>query len=450
MDAGARRCLTPVSLSNALGSTAATTGDGQRTPTFPASPSLCPRRELPVYSMMMFRGWQAAWNGDTLVGYCVAESVWIGNQDNHVGSQLVVRKRPSRDRGEATRMLYSIWQFSDCYAWGLVDRESLCGAGVGNSHPEALQCRAHCRVGTRIFMDMIHHHIDYIPNRLASDSRGRLHPRVDSKFPIDHSQLSRMLRDAWSSRQWTLGDLDEGEEWFACTFQEQDPTAIEDERLSLLEGSDQIWIKAYEGMTLNANHVWHNYSSKEIDEIVAWTSLHEGERVLDLGCGDGRHAVEFANRGFEVAGIDISSRLIDAAQSKGSSARFYVGDCRSSDLLRNEQFDFGHLPLRRGGIVCRTRGRSSHFESTREIGCCWWQVPRNCDEHRIDSSEVVGYREANESDEFRFYAVELLEPSRAMQDSGSVLTPNASSTIRGRTFERNSLMKRIGGCPASW
>lgn len=37
------------------------------------------------------------------------------------------------------------------------------------------------------------------------------------------------------------------------------------------------------------------------------------ERVLDLGCGNGRHAMYFARQGFKTAGIDVSQQAIDWA-----------------------------------------------------------------------------------------------------------------------------------------
>jgi len=38
------------------------------------------------------------------------------------------------------------------------------------------------------------------------------------------------------------------------------------------------------------------------------------ERVLDLGCGNGRHAIYFARQGFKAAGIDVSEQAIEWAQ----------------------------------------------------------------------------------------------------------------------------------------
>lgn len=51
----------------------------------------------------------------------------------------------------------------------------------------------------------------------------------------------------------------------------------------------------------------------EIDFIVQQLNLQPGDRVLDVGCGPGRHSHELARRGFAVHGIDISQTFIDLA-----------------------------------------------------------------------------------------------------------------------------------------
>lgn len=43
-------------------------------------------------------------------------------------------------------------------------------------------------------------------------------------------------------------------------------------------------------------------------------------KVLDLGCGTGLHAVEFARRGWSVAGIDLSHEMIARAKSRAEQA----------------------------------------------------------------------------------------------------------------------------------
>jgi SAM-dependent methyltransferase len=59
--------------------------------------------------------------------------------------------------------------------------------------------------------------------------------------------------------------------------------------------------------------------------------------VLDVPCGDGRLTLPLAQAGYELTGIDISAPEIEHARTKGSAARFEVGDLR--DLPDVGRFD---------------------------------------------------------------------------------------------------------------
>jgi SAM-dependent methyltransferase len=54
---------------------------------------------------------------------------------------------------------------------------------------------------------------------------------------------------------------------------------------------------------------------QEIDFLVDALDLRSGCRVLDAGCGPGRHALELARRGIAVVGIDTSPDFIALARS---------------------------------------------------------------------------------------------------------------------------------------
>tara|TARA_B100000700_G_scaffold303878_1_gene375913 strand:+ start:11059 stop:11826 length:768 start_codon:yes stop_codon:yes gene_type:complete len=69
---------------------------------------------------------------------------------------------------------------------------------------------------------------------------------------------------------------------------------------------------------------------REVDALVEILELAPGARVLDVGCGPGRHAHELARRGFEVVGIDISETFVELARSNAPpGAEFICGDART-------------------------------------------------------------------------------------------------------------------------
>lgn len=55
---------------------------------------------------------------------------------------------------------------------------------------------------------------------------------------------------------------------------------------------------------------------QEVDFLVAALGLRAGDRILDIGCGPGRHALELAQRGMRVHGIDISEVFVDIATAE--------------------------------------------------------------------------------------------------------------------------------------
>jgi D-alanine-D-alanine ligase len=71
----------------------------------------------------------------------------------------------------------------------------------------------------------------------------------------------------------------------------------------------------------------------EVDLVLAATGLQPDASVLDLCCGQGRHCLEFARRGFRwVTGIDRSRYLVRLAKRRAQQAslpvHFHEGDAR--------------------------------------------------------------------------------------------------------------------------
>ena len=64
-------------------------------------------------------------------------------------------------------------------------------------------------------------------------------------------------------------------------------------------------------------------AGEQVAHILALAKF-DGRKVLDLCCGPGRHAVEFAQLGFDVTGVDRSSYLINRARERASQAGVFV------------------------------------------------------------------------------------------------------------------------------
>jgi SAM-dependent methyltransferase len=79
----------------------------------------------------------------------------------------------------------------------------------------------------------------------------------------------------------------------------------------------------------------------QVDFILEVVGLAPAAAVLDLCCGHGRHSVELAKRGYQVAGLDISELSLELARTTAADAgvliEFIHGDMR--DIPYQAQFD---------------------------------------------------------------------------------------------------------------
>lgn len=79
----------------------------------------------------------------------------------------------------------------------------------------------------------------------------------------------------------------------------------------------------------------------EADFIEGEISHDKRKKILDIGCGTGRHSVELAKRGYSVTGIDLSGNMLAKANKKaadsGVKVKFLKRDARSFRF--REKFD---------------------------------------------------------------------------------------------------------------
>ncbi len=62
---------------------------------------------------------------------------------------------------------------------------------------------------------------------------------------------------------------------------------------------------------------------------ISWMGIRPGDRVLDLGCGNGKTSEALVTAGAEVTGVDFSPSAIDSCAGRlGGRASFEVADVR--------------------------------------------------------------------------------------------------------------------------
>jgi len=90
-------------------------------------------------------------------------------------------------------------------------------------------------------------------------------------------------------------------------------------------------------------------TDQEVGFLVEVLGLQRGDRLLDVGCGPGRHALALARLGFDVVGVDRSPEFVrlaaDAADAEALPAQFVEQDVRTLDLAA--EFD---------AVICLCQG----------------------------------------------------------------------------------------------
>lgn len=71
------------------------------------------------------------------------------------------------------------------------------------------------------------------------------------------------------------------------------------------------------------------------------SSVRDGSSLLELGCGTGRHAAEFAKLGYSVIGVDASDDMLAEARERAGTAagRLHFSQADLRTLRLDRQFD---------------------------------------------------------------------------------------------------------------
>jgi len=112
---------------------------------------------------------------------------------------------------------------------------------------------------------------------------------------------------------------------------------------AILEQSRENWEELAGDFSQTRRYLW-----PELDDFQRY--VKEGDKVLDLGCGNGR-LYELFGQEIDYLGVDQSSKLITLARERFPAAKFAVADALNLPL--KEKFDvifsiafFHHIPSR--------------------------------------------------------------------------------------------------------
>jgi len=99
------------------------------------------------------------------------------------------------------------------------------------------------------------------------------------------------------------------------------------------------------------NEVFTQGTIGECDFIEKEINYNKKLKILDIGCGTGRHSIELTKRGYDVTGVDLSEYQLKRAKEKASEQNLNI-DFQKQDarnLPFNREFDLA-IMLCEGGF----------------------------------------------------------------------------------------------------
>jgi SAM-dependent methyltransferase len=102
--------------------------------------------------------------------------------------------------------------------------------------------------------------------------------------------------------------------------------------------------------------IWRNLvpaelTVKETDFIVTYFNLEAGNKVLDIMCGYGRHAIALANRGMQATAVDNLDEYVNEIKNVAKKDSLSLRAVKA-DILNYEADDIFDLALCMGNSLC--------------------------------------------------------------------------------------------------
>src|SRR3989344_713349 len=79
-------------------------------------------------------------------------------------------------------------------------------------------------------------------------------------------------------------------------------------------------------------------TNSEIDFIVS--KINKRSRILDIGCGTGRHSIPLAKKGFKVVGLDNTKEMLRVLRNKAHISKINIGVLYQDILKSNFKDEF--------------------------------------------------------------------------------------------------------------
>jgi 2-polyprenyl-3-methyl-5-hydroxy-6-metoxy-1,4-benzoquinol methylase len=114
------------------------------------------------------------------------------------------------------------------------------------------------------------------------------------------------------------------------------------DKLTLGDLMKQWYVELFAGYADKYDEETYTHGTiKEVDFIEQEIVFDKSIKILDIGCGTGRHSIELAKRGYKVRGIDLSESMLakarEKAKTEGVKIDFEQADAREFNF--KQEFD---------------------------------------------------------------------------------------------------------------
>jgi len=103
----------------------------------------------------------------------------------------------------------------------------------------------------------------------------------------------------------------------------------------------QWYEELYEDFAAYDKEPYTQSTKAEVDFVESEIGRDHSKRILDVGCGNGRHTLELARRGYTVVGIDLSESMLAQGRRivKAENLTVDLNQCDARELKYQQEFD---------------------------------------------------------------------------------------------------------------